>query len=504
MHWLDMTTEGILLMDTTITLEMAKSLADVTNKRAKNVVDFTVLQLNDVYEAGAVEGGHLGSLARVATLRRQLEKENPNLMTILSGDFLSPSPIGATTGDGGLHMIEALNAMGLNYVTIGNHEFDVTEADFNARIQESKFKWIVSNVTNVTNGQEKPFDKVDKNAVIEYKNAKGDSTVRVALIGLCLDAVKKPWVKYQNPIDSAREQVALLDGKADVFLAMTHLTMEDDQKLGTEVPRLDVLFGGHEHDAASAIVGDDATPIFKADSNARTVFVHRFRFNPKTRKTLLYSQLVRIDDSIQEEPETAAILKKWETLTFDTLRAQGIDPQEVVGTATEPLDGYEAAVRSRPTNLTQLIAETFLNEVPGADAAVLTSGTIRIDGIIAPGDITNFDVVRIFPLGGKLSVLKLPGGLLRALLNAGDAAKGTGGFQVRANITRDADGTLRVKGTPLQDSSTYTIVMNEIPMAAFAFPPFKGSGATKAFDTRDVRAILTDRFRRDRAALKPA
>ncbi len=36
-------------------------------------------------------------------------------------------------------------------------------------------------------------------------------------------------------------------------------------------------------------------------------------------------------------------------------------------------------------------------------------------------------------------------------------------------------------------------------MAAFAFPPLKGSGATKAYDTRDMRAILADRLRRDRA-----
>jgi hypothetical protein len=86
----------------------------------------------------------------------------------------------------------------------------------------------------------------------------------------------------------------------------------------------------------------------------------------------------------------------------------------------------------------------------------------------------------------------------------GDASKGTGGFQVRANITRGPDGAWLVKGQPLQDANTYTVVADSMPMAAFAFPPLKGSGATKVLDTRGMRAILVDRLRRDRDAKKPA
>ena len=61
----------------TTTLEMAESIDEVTKKGVPHVVDFTVLQLNDVYEAAPVEGGRLGGLARVATLRRKLEKKMP-------------------------------------------------------------------------------------------------------------------------------------------------------------------------------------------------------------------------------------------------------------------------------------------------------------------------------------------------------------------------------------------------------------------------------------------
>lgn len=485
---------------TPITLILAQSLDEVRNKDVPHVVDFTVLQLNDVYEAPPVEGGRLGGIARCTTLRKKLAAENPHFFSVMIGDFLSPSPIGATTGDSGQHMIEALNSMGLDYATVGNHEFDIPEEDLILRIEESRFKWIVSNVAHVINGEAKPFKHVDKNAVLEFANDSGEK-VRVALIGVCLDMVKKPWITYQNVIESAREQVAELESRADVFIAMTHLTMPEDHQLGESVPRLDVLMGGHEHEAARAIVGDDATPIFKADSNARSAFVHHFRFDARTKTTKLFTELVPVDGRFEEAPETAAIVQKWQTITFDTLRAQGNEPLEVIGTTTETLHGYEADVRNRPTNLTRLIVETFLEAVPDADCVAFPCGLVRIDGNILPGDITYYDIVKIFPVGGKLTLLNVPGAMLSMLLKMGVSSKGTGAFQALANITQNASGGWLIKGEPLVADKVYKVLFSELPTAALSYPPFKGSGVTKAYDTREMRAILADRLRRDRAKL---
>lgn len=40
-------------------------------------VNITFLQLNDVYEITPVSGGKSGGLARVATLKQQLKRQNP-------------------------------------------------------------------------------------------------------------------------------------------------------------------------------------------------------------------------------------------------------------------------------------------------------------------------------------------------------------------------------------------------------------------------------------------
>ena len=133
-------------------------------RATQDVVNFTVLQMNDVYEISPLEGGKAGGLARVATVIKELEAENPNTISLLSGDFLSPSLMGMLKDKNGekiagRQMIETLNALGLDYVTFGNHEFDLKTGELlQKRIDQSDFKYICSNVfRKFEDGSAKPF-----------------------------------------------------------------------------------------------------------------------------------------------------------------------------------------------------------------------------------------------------------------------------------------------------------------------------------------------------------
>lgn len=63
---------------------------------------------------------------------KKLMTENSNTLTVLAGDFLSPSLLGTLKWEGerikGKHMVDVLNATGIDLVTFGNHEFDIDEA----------------------------------------------------------------------------------------------------------------------------------------------------------------------------------------------------------------------------------------------------------------------------------------------------------------------------------------------------------------------------------------
>jgi 2',3'-cyclic-nucleotide 2'-phosphodiesterase (5'-nucleotidase family) len=108
---------------------------------ADRTVHVTLLQINDVYEitpSAANEGG----LARVAGLLTKLKASRPNVLAVLAGDFLSPSALSTAKVDGarldGKQMIEVLNALPLDWATFGNHEFDLKEDAFRARVAAPK------------------------------------------------------------------------------------------------------------------------------------------------------------------------------------------------------------------------------------------------------------------------------------------------------------------------------------------------------------------------------
>src|SRR5262249_17367882 len=166
----------------------------------------------------------------------------------------------------GKQMVDVLNATGLQWATFGNHEFDVPEPAFHARMAESKFRVVSSNVTDTA---DHPFDRTVISAISPVRA--GGRTIRLGFIGLTIDMSQKRWVKYQPPIDAARRAIATLTGKVDAIIALTHLSLAMDQELVTALPEIDVVLGGHEHENWMIRRGPRFTPIVKADANVRSV-----------------------------------------------------------------------------------------------------------------------------------------------------------------------------------------------------------------------------------------
>ncbi|NKB82683.1 MAG: bifunctional metallophosphatase/5'-nucleotidase [Nitrospirales bacterium] len=447
---------------TILTVGCSGVLKSGQGSAADSVVTFTILHLNDIYEIAPVESGQRGGLARVATILHGLENENPNTVAILAGDLLSPSAIGATKIHGkpiaGAHMVEVLNTLGLDYVTLGNHEFDVGEAVLEQRITDSQFKWLTDNAFDA---QGKRFSGTMEHDVVTFRNRHG-AAVRVGLIGVCLDAAKKKWVSYTSPLEAAQRQVTKLKDDADLIVAMTHLKMSQDKELAATVPELEILMGGHEHEHANAVSGNDHTPIYKADANAKTVYVHRFRYDTHEQTLLgVDSKLVVVDDSIPEDPEVARLVKGWIDRVYAALRAKSFEPEEVIGIAKETLDGQESSVRNHPTNLTKLIAASFADAAPKADAVIYGSGSIRIDDRIMPGNVPAFDVLRIFPFGGYLILAEMTGDLPQDTLEQGDKKVGSGGYLLYGAVSRDATGAWLVKGQPLIREKIYKVLFDD-------------------------------------------
>jgi 5'-nucleotidase / UDP-sugar diphosphatase len=442
-------------------LFLALALFTARPEARAETIRATLLHLNDVYEITPVQGGKQGGLARVATIRKALKGVNPNTYTFLGGDCFSPSALGTAVVGGkplaGRQMVAVMNAVGLDFATFGNHEFDLNEEQFHERLRESRFCWFSGNVRNATGG---PFPATSEQLVLRVPGKQG-GTFRIGVIGLTLDSNRKPYVSYLDPIRTAREQVRQLAGRVDAIVALTHLSLEEDTALAVAVPEIDAILGGHEHENVQVWRGIDFTPILKADANARSVYVLDLTFDTVTRRLKMGSRLKTITESIPEDPAVKRVAYQWVKRGFDAFRRSGFKPEEVVARVPEPLDGTEASVRNRPTNLGEIVAQAMIRAFPHAELAFYNGGSIRIDDVIPPGPLTQYDVIRILPFGGNINLVEITGSTLIRALRQGYENRGQGGYFQVANLSRDQNGAWLAKGEPIDPERRYRVVIND-------------------------------------------
>jgi 5'-nucleotidase len=227
----------------------------------------------------------------------------------------------------GRQMIATLNVLGLDYATLGNHEFDLKEIPLRRRLDESQFQWIASNVYE--RNSTKPFHNVIPYKIITISN------IKILLIGLTIDDnlgphSSEPYVDITsqqalpeftaNYIKTLRHDLKL---QWDILICLTHLNIQNDIEIVEHNPAIDVIMGGHEHENYYLKRGSKSTPIYKADDNAFSVFIHRFAYQPRTKQLLIFSKLTRVTPRFPDEPETAKVANYFYQAGLQAYREQG-------------------------------------------------------------------------------------------------------------------------------------------------------------------------------------
>ncbi len=450
-----------------------------TNKGDTNVVkpnkkdafiDIVLLQANDVYQISPSSGDDLGGMARVATLKQKLRIENPNTLFCMAGDFLNPSVIGTIKYNGraisGEQMVAAMNTAGVDLVTFGNHEFDLKQSELQSRINESEFDWITNNAYETDSTMMQPFGRqMGKNEpktsfsphkIVTFKDSDG-TLVKIGFFGTVLPANKKPYIVYKDVYEECRNSVNDLKKKgADLIIGLTHVAIDDDKEIAKQNPDISLIMGGHEHVNMKHAIGN--VVITKADANAKTVWIHKIRYNKKTKEKTLTSELVTVNNTIADEFETQKVVQRWEFIADSCMRAQGFVPDEVVTDVTEMLDAREITNRYQQSNLGNIIGHSMaMVAKKPVDAAFFNSGSIRLDDQIK-GKMTQKDVISILPYGGSLVEMDIKGSELRKVLGGGLLSKGRGGYLQWYNIGWEKDYDFLIGGKALELDKTYHII----------------------------------------------
>ncbi|HAV55597.1 MAG: bifunctional metallophosphatase/5'-nucleotidase [Aequorivita sp.] len=464
--------------------------------KGAGAITLKIIQINDVYEIAPLNGGEYGGLARVAHIRDSIKDRFPNTYLFLAGDFLNPSLIGTLKVDGervnGKQMIDVLNAMDIDLVTFGNHEFDLSEQDLQKRLNESNFTWTTANVRHVTEKGLVPFATKWEYSTVPTSDFSTFSAIdadgnkmKFGVFGVTLPSNPKDYVSYGDIYENAERAYDLAIKKADFVVGLTHVSLEEDIEIARRLRSLPLIMGGHEH--YNMLEKEGRTIIAKADANAKSVYVHTLIYNLRTKYLHINSELMMVTDKIASSAKVERVVSKWTDLVNTRLKEVVENPQEVIYRATSPLDGTDKANRSKQTNVGELItramAYSYGNKV---DGALVNGGSIRIDDRLV-GDITSIDIFRVLPFGGSVLKVDLKGNLLKEVLEYGKMQSGEGAYLQRYNFSQDADGTWLVGGKSISDNKTYTVAFSDFLLKGLDIPFLtpQNKGIVKIYEPED-------------------
>lgn len=226
---------------------------------AQRTKQLFILQTSDTHsriepiEAHTADpNANMGGIVRRTAFVKQFREEHPDMLLFDCGDISQGTPYYNMFK--GEVEIKAMNLMGYDAMTIGNHEFDFGMENLARLFKMAGFPVVCANydVTGtVLEGLVKPYVVLEKNGL-----KIGVLGVGPKLEGL-VQSDKCKGVKYSDPATAAQEVAALLkeQEECDVVICLSHLgvmpgaepSTEYDDHLVSTSRYIDVVLGGHTH-----------------------------------------------------------------------------------------------------------------------------------------------------------------------------------------------------------------------------------------------------------------
>jgi len=133
--------------------------------------------------------------------------------------------------------------------------------------------------------------------------------------------------------------------------------------------------------------------------------------------------------------------------------------------------------------------------VKGTDCAIFNGGSVRIDDVLTPGPITEYDIIRVLPFGGKIVGATLDGALLAKVLDVGQANAGIGGYLHAWGAKREG-GVWTIHGKPLDAAGRYRVALTDYLLSGgetnLGFLTRTNPGVHDVQEFRDVRRAVIE------------
>ena len=417
----------------------------------------------DYYQDKPVET--LG-LAKTAVLIEKAKKENPNVLLVDNGDTIQGTPLGTYKAivdpveKGEQHpMYAALQALGFEAGTLGNHEFNYGLDYLNRVIETAGLPIVNANVLDPATGKfiYQPYKIIEKT----FTDTQGRlTTVKIGVTGIVPPQILN-WDKanlegkvvVRDSVEAIRDIIPeMRKAGADITLVLSHSGIGDDKyEKGEEnegyqiasLPGVDAVVTGHSHaefpsgngtgfyekyPGVDGINGKiNGTPVTMAGKYGDHLGVIDLKLNytdGKWKVTDSKGSIRKVDTkSNVADQRVIDIAKESHQGTINYVRQQ-------VGTTTAPITSYFSLVKDDPSvqivNNAQLwYAKQELAGTPEANLPILsaaapfkagTRGDATAYTDIPAGPIAIKNVADLYLYDNVTAILKVNGAQLKEWL----------------------------------------------------------------------------------------
>jgi 2',3'-cyclic-nucleotide 2'-phosphodiesterase/3'-nucleotidase len=376
-------------------------------------------------------------------------------------------------------MMRAMNLLGYDAMTLGNHEFNVGLKNFDKARRDAHFPWLSANTIVAPHAAERPFD------AYLVKNVGG---VKVAMIGITTPLVPL-WERPENlggyrfisPIDAVRGAIAKLrrEERPDLIVVAAHSGLGRDAstnaaesaeenvvyELAMQVPELDAIVFGHSHlQLEGQLVGHVLLMQAKnwGGSLGRIDFSLQRADDGPWRVVAKNSRLVPVTDRTPAAPDVMALAQPYEAAAERYLNTP------VATSARELRSERGREADSAIVDAIQRVQLFYAN----ADVSftALFNPAVRIPA----GEVTVRQIAALYPYDNQLLAIEGTGKMVKdALENAARFFSGNGmpgfNFDMAAGVEYEIDRSrpegdrvrnLRYHGAPLAPDAHLRIALN--------------------------------------------
>ncbi len=276
------------------------------------------------FEKSAARFGKLGGFAHLKTLIDRLRSDaGPGNSLLLDGGDLWQGTGLANTMQGA-DMVEAANLLGIEAMT-GHWEFTYGETVLRANLDRFKGEFLAQNVflTEEAAFNDAKASDSASGRVFKPASIKEIGGYRVAVIGQAFPYVPiahpkrftPDWTfgirdeELQKLVDSLRS-----NDKVDAVVLLSHNGMDVDLKLASKVSGIDVILGGHTHDAVPQPIPvtntGGTTLVTNAGSSGKFLGVLDLELTKGRVSDVRYRLLPVFSELLKPDPAMAALIDK--------------------------------------------------------------------------------------------------------------------------------------------------------------------------------------------------